>query len=581
MSDGASPADAAESAETVSDIAANDAIPDAGTTGGSTETETQTADASPPPPPPPPPPPAETPTPPPPPAETPAPPPPPAETPAPPPPPPAETAPPPVAPPPPPPIALPWDAPAAGSFVSPPPPPPPPVVSPPPPPPPVVSPPPPPPPPPNLGPSATNIVNSTQNEGGAYNLSLASVFTDPENDSISITVSGLPDWATYNAGSNAITGTPGAGDVNKSHIITVNGTSRGGSANDTFVLTVNDTPDITAGGGGNAIFSAGNGSISLDSAASIVDAESKFTGGSLQVTLAAPAAASNNGTGGSQGDTLSIKAQTIDGLAVSVAGSNVSVGGVVIGTISAANDGTQDTAVGTDTTGKTLLVTFNANATTANVQALFRSLQFENSAGTVIQENRAITITLTDDNAAQTVFNTTVEAYNNTNPTNTVKALTATEDTTLTFADNTFDDIFADADTGDTLQAIRIDTLPTSADGQLLLSGVAVTAGQSIARANISDLTFVPAANANVAKNGGVTFTFSVGDGKTFATTPATATITISAVDDKPTITASSGRTYQTPTVRGVIVDPSLVLNDPDAVNNSDTGIFADIAKHL
>ncbi len=63
-------------------------------------------------------------------------------------------------------------------------------------------------------------------------------------------------------------------------------------------------------------------------------------------------------------------------------------------------------------------------------------------------------------------------------------------------------------DTGDTLQAVRVDTIP--ATGTLQLSGVDVTAGQVIATANLGNLVYTPPADANGSAL--ASFTFSVQD---------------------------------------------------------------------
>ncbi|WP_341913931.1 tandem-95 repeat protein [Ferrovibrio terrae] len=103
----------------------------------------------------------------------------------------------------------------------------------------------------------------------------------------------------------------------------------------------------------------------------------------------------------------------------------------------------------------------------------------------------------------------------------------ATEDISYSFAAG----LFASTDVdGDTLAAVRIDSLPSGAKGTLTLNGVAVTAGQVIAVADLSTLAFNPTANAN----GAASFTFSVGDGQAFDPAPNTMTINIAAVNDKP-----------------------------------------------
>ena len=106
-----------------------------------------------------------------------------------------------------------------------------------------------------------------------------------------------------------------------------------------------------------------------------------------------------------------------------------------------------------------------------------------------------------------------------------------TEDTPVVLGTANFS--FTDADAGQALANVRIDTLP--ANGTLLLNGVAVTAGQVISAADIAagNLSFVPGANGN--GTGYASFSFSVQDsGGAFDTTPNTITFDIAAVNDAP-----------------------------------------------
>src|SRR5205814_1682829 len=97
---------------------------------------------------------------------------------------------------------------------------------------------------------------------------------------------------------------------------------------------------------------------------------------------------------------------------------------------------------------------------------------------------------------------------------------------------------FSDAE-GNGLSAVRVTTLPGA--GSLSLSGVAVTAGQSISAANIAsgNLRFTPPADAN--GTGYASFTFQVQDdggtangGVDLDETPNTITVDVTAVNDAP-----------------------------------------------
>ncbi len=111
-------------------------------------------------------------------------------------------------------------------------------------------------------------------------------------------------------------------------------------------------------------------------------------------------------------------------------------------------------------------------------------------------------------------------------PTATTGSATATEKNGYTFSAADFN--FADADTDDTLTSVIIDTLPSR--GVLKLSGVDVTAGDTIAVANIGNLTYTPVADDSTA----VSFTFRVNDGTTFSSA-TTFNISVTNYNDPPT----------------------------------------------
>ena len=123
----------------------------------------------------------------------------------------------------------------------------------------------------------------------------------------------------------------------------------------------------------------------------------------------------------------------------------------------------------------------------------------------------------------------TVTAVNDV-PTVTGFSKTTAEDTLLSFTAADFTANFSDVD-GTALQSVQIVSLP--ANGTLALSGTAVTAGQVIAAANLGNLTYLPGANFN----GAVSFTWNGSDGVALAAAPATVAITVTAVNDAPTVT--------------------------------------------
>ena len=161
----------------------------------------------------------------------------------------------------------------------------------------------------------------------------------------------------------------------------------------------------------------------------------------------------------------------------------------------------------------------------------------------------------------------TVTFNANSTPSGANKTITINEDTSYTFAAADFG--FTDPNVGDTMSAVRIDTLALAAGSTLRLSGVDVTAGQVIPTASIPNLVFTPAPNASGSPY--ASFTFSVRDtnGPTFDPSPNTMTINVTAVNDAPVIAFTSGDTTvnegQTKTYTFSITDPDSVSFTYDA----------------
>ena len=161
----------------------------------------------------------------------------------------------------------------------------------------------------------------------------------------------------------------------------------------------------------------------------------------------------------------------------------------------------------------------------------------------------------------------TVTFNANSTPSGANKTITINEDTSYTFAAADFG--FTDPNVGDTMSAVRIDTLALAAGSTLRLSGVDVTAGQVIPTASIPNLVFTPAPNASGSPY--ASFTFSVRDtnGPTFDPSPNTMTINVTAVNDAPVIAFTSGDTTanegQTKTYTFSVTDPDSVSFTYDA----------------
>lgn len=150
-------------------------------------------------------------------------------------------------------------------------------------------------------------------------------------------------------------------------------------------------------------------------------------------------------------------------------------------------------------------------------------------------------------------------SLSNTLPSADDRQVAINEDTVLTFAVGDFG--FNDADVGNSLQFIVVDSLPVN--GVLALNGVSVTVNQEISAAGIADglLTFMPAADAFGADY--AHFGFRVSDGLDLSLASYTMTIDVTAVNDAPTIIASSDATISA-SAGSVTFSGSISFGDAD-----------------
>ena len=140
-----------------------------------------------------------------------------------------------------------------------------------------------------------------------------------------------------------------------------------------------------------------------------------------------------------------------------------------------------------------------------------------------------ITYTLTDPAGASDTGTVIVTVGGNTPPDSADQTRTTLEDTPYAFKAADF--VFKDADAGQSLQGVRIDSTPAS--GSLSLNGVAVKAGQVIAAADLSKLVFTPSKDGNGSPY--TSFTFSVQDSAgAFDSKPNTITFNVTPVNDAP-----------------------------------------------
>lgn len=107
------------------------------------------------------------------------------------------------------------------------------------------------------------------------------------------------------------------------------------------------------------------------------------------------------------------------------------------------------------------------------------------------------------------------------------------EDGAVTFTASDFSARYSDVETA-LPASIKVLTLPTN--GTLKLDGIAVTANQIVAYADLAKLTFVP----NADWNGSTTFQWAASDGTTFSTTSSGVSITVTPENDAPVLSGTA-----------------------------------------
>ncbi|MEP6872967.1 MAG: tandem-95 repeat protein [Burkholderiales bacterium] len=179
-----------------------------------------------------------------------------------------------------------------------------------------------------------------------------------------------------------------------------------------------------------------------------------------------------------------------------------------------------------------------------------------NTTGPVV-----IAYTVSDGHGGTDSATVTVNVGNNTPPTGADSTHALAEDGSYAIAVADFG--FADADAGQTLANVRIDSVPAA--GTLLLNGVAVVAGAVISASEVAagHLVYVPVANGNGSPY--ATFTFSVQDSAgAYDAAPNTLTLNVTPVNDAPVAVADVGAGLEdTPQSGNVLTNDSDVDGDP------------------
>ena len=176
-----------------------------------------------------------------------------------------------------------------------------------------------------------------------------------------------------------------------------------------------------------------------------------------------------------------------------------------------------------------LTLTAGATSVTTTVTAVQDTIDEPDETVIVTASNGSTaigsaTVTITDDDAPGTIVA-------NAPPTSSPSEVDVTEDMVYTFAAADFS--FSDTDTGDTLSSVKVETLP--ALGSLTLSGAAVSAMDTVTKAQLDngELKYTPAADGY--GNDYATFLFRVNDGTADSAIRYPMDIDVMNVNDPPT----------------------------------------------
>jgi hypothetical protein len=165
------------------------------------------------------------------------------------------------------------------------------------------------------------------------------------------------------------------------------GTLNSVASTKTVSLTAVDTPPVVTAG--NTISVGKNTTTIISSSASVTDADNaNFNGGSLTVSI----------TGDSSATTLSIRNQGTSSGQIGTSGSNVTFGGVSIGTFTGGGSGSN------------LVVNFNTAATPTAVTALLDNIQFRSGPSTAQQ--RTVTFAVNDGSGSIGLASATINFTN-------------------------------------------------------------------------------------------------------------------------------------------------------------------------
>ncbi|MFM9912013.1 MAG: beta strand repeat-containing protein [Methylophilaceae bacterium] len=375
----------------------------------------------------------------------------------------------------------------------------------------------------NDAPIGTNNTVTT-NEDTVYTFAVADFgFTDP-NDTPTNSMTGVRITTLPTAGTLTLTG---VGAVTAGQIITVANITAGkliftpalnanGVAYSTFTFQVQDNGGVASGG------------VNQDTTARTM---------TIDVTAVNDAPINNGLVAQTTNEDTS---KTITGLSIT----DVDAASASITTTLSVLNGVLNVSGGTATITNSGTNTVTLTGTVAQINAtLAATVSYVPTANyngsdtlTMVTSDNGNTGsggTLTDTDAVSITINSVNDA-----PSGTDNTISTNEDTAQTFTVADFG--FSDVIDSNSLTGVRITTLPLT--GSLTLSGVAVTAGQTITLANITggNLKFTPAANANGLANASFTFQVQDSGGTAFGgvdldPSANTMTIDVNSVNDAPT----------------------------------------------
>ena len=313
------------------------------------------------------------------------------------------------------------------------------------------------------------------------------------------------------------------------------------------VGSVNTAPVLTNGTGGNANEGAG---LAPYFGATLADADSAdFDGGVMTFSIA---------SGGDATDTLYIAPFS----GISTSGGNVYISGLLVGSFTGGTGGTP------------LSITFNADATAARVETIYKALAIGNFTQDPTTGLRNLEVVVTDGDGGTSnvgTATTNITAVNDA-PTGADKTVATTEDTDYVFTAADFG--FSDVETDNLLNVVIAGApvngtlyLDANADG-IVDGGETLIATDVVTVADIDagKLKFKPVADANGV--GYDSFTFQVQDdggtansGVDIDQSPNTITIDVGATNDAP---------VGLPSVTGTVAEDQTLTADTSGISDAD-----------